>query len=371
MAMTAKQVRQALTRLKKARATRSSIAVLSTVRIDASGMHATDMKAHLTIHAETGIDSPVQVDPVQLAGALKGLKASDAVRFESVPGAFGVRVNGITLAGVDPADWPLDTREGLNPRVSAPAGLFDAMLDVAVAAVSRDESRPVLTGVQVVFTPESVRVSATDSYRLARVILPAHSDMADPLEVTLPVDGGKYLKAIGGISGVGFVDASGSIGAFVDLYSEDATLTLRRIEGQYPNVDMLIPDAWESSGMTTGLLPVVDRIAAIVGKNNPMELHLESGEVSAAYADYDSIVEPVTIPGSWDGEDMTMGVNARYLQAGLRFVGDAESMRMISPLRPILLGCKYDRCYLVMPVRLGKTVRERMEEAAAGEQVPA
>jgi DNA polymerase-3 subunit beta len=366
MTMTAKQVRQALTRLKRVRATRSTVQVLTTIRIDESGLHATDMEAHLTIHADTGIDRAVQVDPMQLAGALKGLKASDPVVFESIAGALGVRVNGITLPGADPADWPEWHALAGAMRVGLPDGVFDAMLDVAVAAVSTDESRPVLTGVHLEARGDSIRVSATDSYRLARVMLHG-GDALQGIDMVLPVKGGKYLQAIGSATGIGAVDAAGEVCAWVDLYSDDAVLSLRRIVGQFPNVDQLIPEAsfYTGFGCTDGLLNPVRTIAGVASRYAPLELMIEGGALSVGFGSGELIVDPVVASRGIVGEDMLIGANAAYLEAGLRFVGDNAPLRFISPLRPMLLGSEYERCYLLMPVRLGESVRERIAKRDA------
>lgn len=127
--------------------------------------------------------------------------------------------------------------------------------------------------------------------------------------------------------------------------------------------------------MTSGMLEPVERIASMAGREgHPLELELANGSACVLWATRDASVDPVSLPGSWHHDsDMTVGVNARYLLDGLRFVGDRESIRFISPLRPILLGDRYERCYLVMPVRIGTPARERMSEqsAASGEQVPA
>lgn len=347
MAMTAKQVRQALTRLKRVRASRSSIAVLATIRIDADGLHATDMDARLTIRADTGLADPAQVCPMQLASALKGCKPSDVVTFERVDG-FGVRVNGVTLQGVDPADWP-EHVESVPDLVRMPAGMFDAMRDVADAAVSRDDSRPVLTGVHVARRQDSVSVTATDSYRLARVLLHGGEVFADDLEVILPVNGGKYLAGIGAAHSM----AVGEV--LVRFDSDDATLMLSRIEGLYPNADQLIPQSsvFEHRGMTTGMLAPVERIAGMSRKGTPLVLRIDGGASRIGYSSDESMVEPVEVSSDWDSCDsLTIGLNPSFLRDGLRFVGDAESFGMISPLRPVLMGDPYDRCYLLMPVRL-------------------
>lgn len=362
MTMSAKEVRQALTRLKKVRASRASRnPAITCIRVDVDGLHATDMDAYLRVHAETGIGAVRLADPVVIGKALKGLRAGDPVVFDAVDGSFDVCVNGTRIAGVDPADWPTTFERESNPMVPAPIGLFDAMLDVSHAAVSGDESRPVLTGVHVrVNDAGSIAVSATDSYRLARVMLhggkalsASSVDLVDQLDHVLPVRCGKYLEAIGGFIGVGFHQSNGMIGDFFDLFGEDATLSVRRIQGTFPNVDQLLPSSWEVAGVSDGLLDPVLHVQRVGDSITPLRLTVSRDGSMVEYQDRSVEVAPMDIPGSWDcGDDVIIGLNPAMLADGLRFIGEGEPVRLISPLRPILLGDRFDRCYLQVPVRL-------------------
>lgn len=369
MNMTAKDMRSTLTRLKKVRASRSCRNVaLTCVRISPDGMRATDSEsAHLYVACDTGIGEVRLADPVMIGKALKGLRANDPVQLDAVPGTFDVSVNGVRIAGVDPADWTQVFDREENPLVSMPEGMFDAMLDVSRAAASGDESRLVLTGVNVHVIGSSIRVSATDSYRLARVMLLDESHGIkgnDEVNVMLPVRCGKLLESVPGADRIGIVQANGNVGGYVDIASHDSVLTVRRIEGTFPNVEQLIPDSWEASGTTDGLLEPVSRIAAISRSNAPLAVRLENGECSIAFADRETSVDAVYVDGVWDhGDGFDIGFNPEHLRAGLVFVGEGESFRIISPLRPGLMGDKYDRCYLLMPVRLTPESRALLDAA--------
>lgn len=370
MTVTARELRSTLTRLKKVRASRSSrIVALTCVRISSDGMRATDMTAHLHVACDTGIDGVRLADPVMIGKALKGLRASDEVRFECVPDSFDVIVNGARIAGVDPADWPEVFERDVNPLVPMPDGMFDAMFDVSRAAASGDESRPILTGVNVRIVGAIIRVSATDSYRLARVMLldESHGIVGtDEVNVTLPVNRGKLLESVPNADRIGVHQSNGNVGGYVDIANHDSVLTLRRIEGQFPNVDQLIPSGWEARGVTDGMLEHVERIAGLASGNAPLALRVENGEASIAYADRSTSIDPIHMDAPWDADyGMTIGFNPEFLRAGLEFIGEGESFRLISPLRPGFMGNQCGRCYLIMPVRLTPTVLERIEGKAS------
>ena len=105
-------------------------------------------------------------------------------------------------------------------------------------AASRDESRPVLTGILVRFASGSVVMAATDSYRLSVKETAIGGDLPD-LEAIIPA---RALAELGRIATSGDTLQVGVQDNQVVFATEAALLTTRRIDGQFPNYSQLLPD---------------------------------------------------------------------------------------------------------------------------------
>src|SRR5207253_2539466 len=118
--------------------------------------------------------------------------------------------------------------------------LLDTVSRVARSA-SRDESRPVLTGILVRFEQGKLVMAATDSYRLSVKETALAGDVPE-LEAIIPARALEELRRIAAGSDeieLGVHENQVVFGA------EGVTLTTRRIDGQFPNYKQLIPETFE------------------------------------------------------------------------------------------------------------------------------
>src|SRR5438045_4021 len=108
-------------------------------------------------------------------------------------------------------------------------------------SASRDESRPVLTGVLVHFEPGKLVMAATDSYRLS-VKETTMEGTVPELEAIVPA---RALGELARIAGEGEKLTLGVHENQVVFGSGGAWLTTRRIDGQFPNYKQLVPETFE------------------------------------------------------------------------------------------------------------------------------
>jgi len=219
-------------------------------------------------------------------------------------------------------------------------------------AASRDESRPVLTGILVRFEGEKVVMAATDSYRLA-VKETSLDGSAPALEAIVPA---RALVELGRIAQSGDEIELGVHENHVLFGAGDAWLTTRRIDGQFPDYRQLIPDTFEHELTLPrdDLLDVVRRVSVMAQRNSPLRLRFAEGEltVSAQTQDVGEARESLPVPFAADALDI--GFNAEFLREGIESVNtDEVVIRLISPLRPGLIRSDGDDfSYLIMPIRL-------------------
>jgi DNA polymerase-3 subunit beta len=230
----------------------------------------------------------------------------------------------------------------------------DALLDTidrVARSASRDESRPVLTGILVRFEAGRLVMVATDSYRLS-VKETQLGETAPELEAIIPA---RALTELSRLAGGDTVEL-GVHENHVVFGTGEAWLTTRRIDGQFPNYKQLLPETFEVELTLpkTELADVVRRASVLALRNSPLRLRFAEGEltVSAQTQDVGETLE--SLPVAYSGEEFVIGFNAEFLRDGVEsIVGDDVQVKLINPLRPAILeDAAGDFTYLIMPIRL-------------------
>jgi DNA polymerase-3 subunit beta len=249
-------------------------------------------------------------------------------------------------------DFPaLQQPEGM--KVSAEAGAFAEAVAQVGRAASRDEARPVLTGVLVEVSREGVTLAATDSYRLAVRDLVASAD--NEAKAIVPE------RAISEAGRAAAADEKSSVIILLDdaqiaFSIGELTLTSRLIEGEFPNYRQLMPESHESRLTVSRqqLLDAVRRVGLLARDTTPvrMEFNALGVKLSSSSPDLGQAVE--TVEASYEGEDLTVAFNAHYLADGLAAAtGEMVHLDVRDGLKPgVVRGDGDSLTYLVMPVRL-------------------
>jgi DNA polymerase-3 subunit beta len=219
-------------------------------------------------------------------------------------------------------------------------------------SASRDESRPVLTGILVRFEQDKLVMAATDSYRLSVKETPLAGD-APELEAIIPA---RALGELGRIAQSGDSVELGVHENQVVFAADDVWLTTRRIDGQFPNYKQLLPESFEHDVTVPRieLLDVVRRVAVLAQRNSPLRLRFAEGELTVSAQTQDVGEARESLPVQFSGEPLEIGFNAEFLREGIESVTTDEiQLRLISPLRPGLITAEGDDFwYLIMPIRL-------------------
>src|SRR3954464_5945696 len=341
--------------------TRTTVLVLGGIqlRAEAGQLHlaATDMEVSLrsVVDAQVSDEGVVVVPGRLLLDIARSLPDSD-VTIEHKPEEAVV----VVTAGT--ANYRLHTYSAEDfprlPEVNSDA-LYTIERDALVETVarvgrsaSRDESRPVLTGILVRFEPGRVVMAATDSYRLAVKETPVEAALPD-LEAIIPARALQELARIA--TGADEVQL-GLQENHVVFGADGPWLTTRRIDGQFPNYRQLLPEQFEHELALPReeLLEVVRRVSLMAQRNSPLRLRFAEGELTVSAQTQDVGEARESLPAPFTGEAMEIGFNAEFLRDGVESVtGEHVRMNLISPLRPaVLQGEADDFLYLIMPIRL-------------------
>src|SRR5436190_1063134 len=352
---------QKLGTVARAVSTRASVQILSGVllRAEAGRLHlaATDMELSLRSSLEAQIDGEGSVVvPGRLLVDLVRLLPAEEVTIEHKAEEGVVHVtSGPSTASLHTyaaEDFPrLPDLETVGTFTVDREPLLQTVARVARSA-SRDESRPVLTGILVRFEGGKLVMAATDSYRLSVKETTLEGELPE-LEAIIPA------RALGELTRIAAEGEKLSLGVHenqVVFGTGDAWLTSRRIDGQFPNYKQLVPEAFEHEVALPReeLLDVVRRVSVMAQRNSPLRLRFADGELTVSAQTQDVGEAHESLPVSFGAEALEIGFNAEFLRDGIDSVtGEQVRLKLISPLRPaVLQGEGDDFLYLIMPIRL-------------------
>jgi DNA polymerase III subunit beta len=345
----------------RAVSTRASVQILSGVLLRAEAgrlnLAATDMELSLrsSLDAQVEGDGAVVVPGRLLVDLVRLLPDSD-VTIEHRADENVVHVTSgpstSTLHTYAPEDFPrLPDLDAVGTFTVDRESLLDTVSRVARSA-SRDESRPVLTGILVRFEAGKIVMAATDSYRLSVKETELSGEVPE-LEAIIPA---RALAELARIAQSGDTLELGVHENQVVFAADDVWLTTRRIDGQFPNYKQLLPEAFEHElTLPRGeLLDVVRRVGVMVQRTSPIQLRFAEGELTVYARTQDVGEAKESIPAQFSGESMEIGFNAEFLREGIESIGaDDIRLKLISPLRPAVIeGSEDDPTYLIMPIRL-------------------
>jgi DNA polymerase III subunit beta len=253
-------------------------------------------------------------------------------------------------------DFPSLPAPSPQTRVVLPAEAFVQTIARVARSASRDETRPVLTGILMSASGQELRMVATDSYRLSVKETSLEAPLQGTLEANVPARALQELVRIAQQTSSETVAVSvGQNQVVFEL--GDIVLSSRLIDGQFPNYRQLLPESVEHELRLASaeLTDVVRRISLLAQKNAPLRLSFSEGSlvVSAQTPDIGEASEAVPVP--FYGEPFAIGFNPEFLRDGLESIeSDELVLKLISPLRPGLIESPDtgDFVYLIMPIRL-------------------
>jgi DNA polymerase-3 subunit beta len=341
--------------------TRTTVQILAGILLQASegklDLAATDMELSLRTSLEAQVESGGSVVVpgrllLELARLLPDPEVSIEHRLEEAAVEIRSGSASYRLHTYNAEDFPrLPDAEAVDRHEVDRETLLETVARVSRSA-SRDESRPVLTGVLMRFEPGKLVMAATDSYRLS-VKETATEGSLPELEAIVPA------RALGELARIAQAGAGIELGVHenqVVFSTGDALLTTRRIDGQFPNYKQLVPEAFdhELSLPREELLDVVRRVAVMAQRNSPLRLRFADGELAVSAQTQDVGEARESLPVAFSGEPLEIGFNAEFMRDGIESVGGEQlRLKLISPLRPAVLQGEDDAfLYLIMPIRL-------------------
>ena len=268
--------------------------------------------------------------------------------------------NESTINAMDAEDFPRipSITDGVSIELD-PKALRRAVERVEFAAAS-DDSRPVLTGVQVKTDATRLTFAAADGFRLAVSDITLDAAPAETVEVIVPARAMREASRLIGESTEPVTMRINPQRTQVLFEINDTELVAQLIQGTFPNYNQLIPTEY-----TTRCIVNVDefkreaRIAAIFARDGSgiIRLQMQAGAGIPGKLTVSARADEIgdnegEVDAKIEGDPGKIAFNSRYLQDVLNALSGEVALEMTTPssqgvFRPI---GESDYVHVVMPM---------------------
>ena len=249
------------------------------------------------------------------------------------------------------------------PPVSGPETSIAALdliqgLNQVVRAAANDDARPLLTGVLFTTDEGSLRLIATDSYRLAVRDVPGVEGLGGGQDLLVPARALQVLQRA-----ASSLDSEATIGvtltdAEICFMVGSTSIASRLIDGNYPSVLQLIPASYPNQlRIAKDTLLTSLKRAKLLAKDSTSSVRLTTKDhtVEVRTQSHDAGDVEDNVDADYNGDELTIAFNPSFLIDGIEAIpGDEVILEMSDSVRPAMVhGVEDQRFrYLLMPVRV-------------------
>lgn len=258
------------------------------------------------------------------------------------------------INGMNVDDYPNIDFSKPTDYVVMKSTLLSTIIDETAFATSTKETRPVLKGVNFKLDNNTLTVTATDSYRLARKVMTFESEGS--FNITIPA------KSLNDVKSTIIGDKENDIliaqnGKKAQFWSEDTVLQTRLLDGNYPETDRLIPASFNYSLIINreDFIHAVDRTSFIKTDNMTINrLQLSADEILLTNKSQEIGESYENLDGKFEGESLDISFSGNYvMDAAKALSGDNIKIEFNGEMKPFILTSMEDPTILqlVLPVR--------------------
>ena len=354
--------------------TKTAIEILTGLKLDLTddGLTLTGSNADITIQTQLPVTASTADLTIESTGSIvlparffseivkklpeKTMKVTVNDRYQATITSGSAS---FTINGLDAVNYPhlpeIDTAE----QLTIAGDVLKQIISQTVIAVSRQESRPMLTGIHVTIHNGELLAVATDSHRLSQRKITLTDAPEVDYDIIVPGDAFRELSRM--------IDDNEQLHLRVAenqiLFTWGTTAFYSRLlDGMYPETSRLIPqDSSTQVEFNAGvLLQAIERASLLshAGQNNVVKLELDTDAQRATLSgnspEVGNVEEELQF-SSLSGEGIAISFNPDYMKDALRSFGRATiKLAFTQPLRPFTLVPSDDQgdfIQLITPVR--------------------
>jgi len=254
------------------------------------------------------------------------------------------------------SDYPHIVLEDAKTPISVSSELIKKMIKQTIFAVSIQESRPLLTGINIKINGNIMECVATDSYRLAKKTIMLDEVYPENIDIVIP---GKNVQELDKILND---DANVEIHLFTNkvLFKyKNILFQSNLLNGTYPNVNNLIPSDFEII-INTNLndyYSSIDRAALLTQSKDKNIVRMQTKgnilNISSYSSEIGKVEDQVNISKNTD-KDLSISFSAKYMMEALRTLNDEELLILLNnDSSPIILKSLKDETLiqLILPIK--------------------
>ena len=278
---------------------------------------------------------------------------------------FGIEItsdNGkYKVMGENPDNFPKAPVADDTTSFTMTASALVTAINKTLFAVSNDDLRPAMTGVYFELNPDSIQFVATDAHRL---VCYRRTDVKCPKQDSfiVPRKPLNLLKAALPVNEDEITVSYNSNHLFVTHGTTQ--MSCRLIDARFPDYKVVIPsdNPYKMVVAKTDFQGALRRVSVFSNKStNQVALNISGSELGLAAQDVDFSFEGnERMKCQYDGEDLTIAFNARFLIEMLNAADSPEvRLELSTPtkagiIKPTELDADEELLMLVMPLMLNQ-----------------
>lgn len=284
---------------------------------------------------------------------------SDTINFEVIDG-LKIKIytdnNQYNLNCLDINDYPDVKLEENKDPIIIKGDIFKSIINQTSFAISNQELRPILTGVNFKFSKDVLETVATDSYRLAKKNIKLNAAVEKDLEIVIP---GKNIMELERI----ITDDSD---IEIHIFNNKALFKYKNINfqtnllsGNYPNTSNLIPSefAYIVKVNKREFNDAIDRAALLTqGKDkNIVKMSLDNTKmiINSYASEIGKVEEQLTVETN-NVEKLEISFSSKYMLEAIKTMGEEEILLLLnSDVKPLIIKSLTDESLiqLILPIK--------------------
>lgn len=254
-------------------------------------------------------------------------------------------------------DFPtLELEDSLNP-VTISKKLFKTIINQTIFATSNQESRPVLTGINLKIDNNVLECTATDSYRLSKKIVTLNSNVENSINILIPT---RNLNELIKLFNEEEENMELHIFSNKVIFKFDNIIFMSRlINGTYPDTSKLIPTEFELKIKVnlSEFYDSLDRASLLTNEDDKNTIKLESfDDKIKIYSNIPEIgnVEETIIATKNNSNNIKIAFSSKYMMEALKALSCNEiELKFNNEIKPIIItDVETDNLVeLILPIR--------------------
>ena len=357
-----------LSNVVKAISTKNIIPILNGVKFELNneGLFLTASDSELTIRAFIDRNSIINIENegsiiIQSKYILDIIRKmpSDVINFELMDG-LKIKISSdnsqYDLNCLDPKEYPSLKLEEVERPIIIKGNVFKSIISQTAFAISTQELRPLLTGLNFKIVGDLLECIATDSYRLAKKNIKLDIPVEDEINIVIP---GKNIMELDKII---TEDENVEMHVFsnkVLFKYKNIIFQSNLLSGTYPNTSNLIPSDFAIIVNTNlnNFFSAIDRAALLTQSKdkNIVKMKIKNSQmiINSYASEIGKVEEKLDVETNEDA-NIDISFSAKYMLEALRTMKDEEILILLNgEVKPIVIKSMTDESLiqLILPIK--------------------